>query len=348
MRLRSAVFALALLWPMLAQAVVTIDPTNAAIHYSPTTWVVTSGSARAVNSGAYMSVVLNTTTTITVNFAGPGYAWSRVDGPYGTWTDQSTSNGAVALTIPASTNGWASHTLELVYTSNNGFINFGLSTTGFNSIVIDTGGTVSAPHVASKQVLAFGDSITAGQHVLNDSSPDAGGDGQDGRFSWGYQMKDWLGVEVGNIGWPSTGFTSTSTYRLADSWNILNNNIPRSIAAIDFILINDGVNDATTNVTADCIAAVNAMLAAGKPTLQIVLIRPFKDSQHTTELQACQSGSSVPARVFFVDTAGFQATAPGTLHPPGWDDIANIGPQVALALMNLGIGLTPTGGWRHF
>jgi hypothetical protein len=305
--------ALLLLWPIVAGASVTIAPNNAAIRYSPGSWSVTSRSAQFMNGGAYFSVLLTGTRGITINWyrGAPGVSW-RVDGASGPgWTPPASVSGSTSLTVPTTT--WTTHMLEVVFTRSNGDGGWGIT-----SITIDDGGAAVAPKSAGGlNVICFGDSITDGEV----STPDGGGDA---RNSWCWQQTYLLGINVGNIGNGGQGWSTTQA-PLSATWRYVYGSVPRDISNVDLIEINEGQNDAV-DVTTACISTVNAMLAVGKATMRVVLLQPFS-GYHASDLQACASGVSSPGRVSYLSTTGFERS--GYVHPPYWDEIGYIGPQIA-------------------
>jgi hypothetical protein len=318
MRLRILAGLLSL-WAVPAQAATTVPPNDPNIVFSPGVWNPGASQAVFVSGGSWLKVAFTGTANITVGGYGGNRYQYRVDGDAGGW--QSTATGL--LVMPSASSSWKVHTLELVWADDG--------PQGVTEFTIDTGGsTVPWHRPAPVEAWAIGDSITDGVQVLGNTI--------DARHSWAYLLGNLLGFDIGMSGYIGAGYTVAGN-NLAQYYPYLYATTPRNFSKLDLIIINMGVND-VGSVTAACISDVNGMLAGAKSTTWVILLRPFKDSTHTAELQACAAGANVTGtqKVVFVDTAGFQATAPGTLHPPGWDEMINIAPRIAAALRALHVG----------
>lgn len=318
------------LCPWLAQAQTTFLANNAAITYSPCNWGPSGTAMGQQTPGAYFSVMLTNTTTISVNFIGSTSVSWRVDRDAGVWSTPGAASGATSIPIPtaAASNTNNNHTLEVSFTADSG--------TGINSITVDSGGGLQAwsPY-SNTQVCAFGDSITTGAYVYSATTTD-------GRLAWSTLLKDMLGINIGSV-----GISNQTWAGLQSTWSTVGCCLgSRDMTKLDVVLINEGTND-TGNVTSTCIATLNAMLAAAKSTTQFVVLEPFNGT-HASELQACVAGTTVPSRTKYLATTGFSQDT-GHIHPAGWDNLANIAPKVAQGLITL-LGastISPAGGWHH-
>jgi hypothetical protein len=146
-----------------------------------------------------------------------------------------------------------------------------------------------------------------------------------------------LGAEAGFVGFGGSGFTVTgsgSVPVLATTYNQIYSGVSRSFAqAPDFIVLMEGTND-SADVTSAATTVLNGLLAATPAATKIIVLRPFKDATHATQLQNAIAACTTPGRVTYVDTSGWFNTTNSSdlLHPYGNENINHIAPLAAAAI----------------
>lgn len=147
-----------------------------------------------------------------------------------------------------------------------------------------------------------------------------------------------LGAEVGVVGFGATGLSrggSGGVPALGESWDMMWAGVPRSFSPRpDLVVFNEGTNDGANDITAAFAAVLDDVLAAC-PGTPIAVLLPFNGAQRA-HLVAAIAACANPARVHFIDTAGFYNTSfGGGLHPTGPNDVARVAPQIAAQLRPL-------------
>ena len=326
------------------------------IVFSPLNWNVGTGTAKTINPGAYFRTIFGgTSCTLQFDMTGiltplPQISY-RIDG-YGAWITTDIA-ATVALTLPTDTSGWSNnggHLLEVRFKSmTETQLRWVTQTTALNlvGIVLDATKTLALPKTLPKSGIFFGDSITEGCRTVKASgTPDL--NSHDAFLGWAPEVARLLGAEFGIIGFSAQGYLQGGVGGVPtfpNTYNLLYSGVSRSFTnAPDFIVINQGTND-SGDITSAITTVLNGLIAATPKTTRIVVLRPFKDTTHTTQLQNAIAACTTPTRCMFVDTAGFFTTANSSdsLHPFGNEDISHIAPQVANAIQSF---VAPIAGAR--
>ena len=339
----------------------TIDPINAAIVYSPGNWAISAGQALSINAGAYFSTLFSGT-ALALNFSVTNMAspaseiYYRIDGyeAQSPWTRASVA-ATIDVTLPTDTAEYPYHLLEVCIKSTTQTANRWNTPSNtaviLTSLVIDAGASLMTPGVApGGAVVFYGDSITEGIRTVNGSAP-SDTDQNDAMQGWAYALRRLLGVEVGIVGFGSTGLTvggSGSVPALPQSYPYIMQGVARTITAPKLIVLNEGTNDSTASsaTVSSALTTVLNGLQADYPSTAIAVMRPFNGSQ-AAALQSGIAACNNPAMVHWIDTTNFFDAAYGSvdgLHPEGANDQAIIAPQVAAALYPILHPTSTTGG----
>lgn len=333
-----------------------IAPNDAGLVYSPLNWNVSGASAITANAGAYFRTLF-TGASCVLNFDASGMVtpasqiWWRID--CGPWTKAAVAS-TVTLTVPSDTltDGDVSyHLLEVVVkatTETQNRWNTGNSTRViFTGLTLAVSAVVLAPQVAGKTILFYGDSITEGVRTLGETASNDT-DRNDAMMGWAFACGRLLGAEVGIVGFGASGLStggSGNVPALGTSYALHYSGASRSFtSAPDLIVLHEGTNDGSTNITSAMTTVLNALLTAC-PSAKIAVLRPFNGTTQAANLQAAIAACNAPSQVTYVNTAGFFDTSKGSdglnLHPSGPNNVALIAPQVAAQLRPL-IGGTGT------
>lgn len=330
----------------------TIAPDNASITYSPYTWHVTAARAKTIDAGAYISIAFTGSTaglaalfTLTGTSTLPVIEY-RVD--HGPWT-MATLAASVPLTAPATVVG-PKHVVDIRVNSTGGATD---RWTTQNSAVQFAGltatGTITPflQQRPSKRIFALGDSLLEGV-ATNGVTAAAPATPHNAVSGWGYPLAELLGAEVGISGFGGVGLTKPGpdgVPAFGTIWDKLWDGAARDFtSAPDLIVNNVGTNDGT-NVTALATALLDAQLAATPTSTRIALVQTWNNIQ-TANLQAAIPLCSDPARVTWINTAGWFDTADSHdgIHPYGYSNLTNLAPRLANALRPLlGDTVTSTG-----
>lgn len=330
-------------------AVFLIAPNNSAIVYSPYNWLVTSGSAKSINPGAYFRVMYSGSLCIinfdTTNNSTPlSQVWVRVD--LGSWNSHSIFS---TLNVGGAANSnWGFHLVEVMVKSTTETQNRWSSPSNtaivFTGLTLDIGATVMAPESASKNAIFIGDSITEGVRTVDDVSTDDT-DRNDAMISWVDKVAQLLVMEYGNIGFGGQGFTSTASGnvpQVQSAYNLLWASQARTFSPQpDLVVINEGTNDGSSDITSNATALLNGILSACT-SAKIIVLRPFNGTVQSAHWIAAIAACSNPGRVHFIDTAGFFNTTNSAdgLHPYGFENVTHIAYELFAAINPL---LSPSG-----
>ena len=341
---------------------VTIDPSNAAVIYSPYLWSVGSGFAKTSNSNAaFRTGFTGTSVSLAYNggFTVSPYpeVWTRIDGqPWVQFTLTASTTGTLAV---ASGLANRNHLLEVhVKSTTLGAERWGNPLIYTTGIIIDAGSTVFAPIARSKHVLMYGDSITEGFRAINNTAANDT-DQSDSLGSNARLLETGLDAEVGIVAFSGQGVLVAGNGDVPQA-NVIYNQIYAGVSRDfttqppDLILINHGSNDYASNASASAfqagyVAWLNNLLAVA-PTAKIGVIVPFHQYYAST-FPAIIAAVNNP-RVTLIPTAGWWPTA-GTSGPDSSDgshpynevNLAIIGPKLLKAANGL---LTPTGRSTSF
>lgn len=309
-----------------------------AIVWSPYNWNVQSAFAAAVNAGAYFRTEFGgSACDLVFDVAGlsapvPKVLY-KIDGQ-GPWNEADVAS-LVTLTMPASTTGFPNHLLEVMVKATSGATNRWNGTSNIvklTGINLQASKTLTKPEQLPLNALFYGDSITEGLSNVGDS-----GDftvKSNAAFSWSMEAARILGAEIGNVGFSGQGVGDLgdgSVPIFTSTYNYIYSGVPRTFSPQpDFIVINHGTNDGTSNITTAYTAVLDALLAATS-TAVIFAMRPFNGAAQAANIQAAIAACSNPSRVVYVDTAGWFSTANSfdTLHPNAFEDVSNLGPRIA-------------------
>jgi lysophospholipase L1-like esterase len=162
----------------------------------------------------------------------------------------------------------------------------------------------ATPGARKLRVPDFGTSITEGVRTLN-SGATADTNGNDSSLGWASDLREKLGAEVGDMGFGGSGITKPSgsggVPPLKTSLGLLwgGGSARRFSSAVpDAIVIEEGTNDIAYDITADCIIALNLLLAAMPKRVPIVVLRPFNGATKKAQILAAIAGCSATHRVF--------------------------------------------------
>lgn len=341
-----------------AHSTTSLAMNNANFQYSPYNWNVTSVRAKTINPGAYMHALIQGTSIegFTLRFDMTGLSTPipqikyRVD--QGGWRQADLAD-MVVLRFTPSSNNWNTHYIEVIVKATNiTGDRWTTQSTGVALTAIEVkGGTSIASRALerrSQNVAVFGDSITEGVRTLGIAAT-LDTDENDSTIAWSYLLRDFLGAEVGVIGFGGQGLDNTGVGNVpifGSSWNFLWSGQARTWTPTpDAVVICQGTND-STNTTTTWTSILNAMLTA-LPNVPIIVIRPFEgDLVQAGYMVAGIAATTAPYRITYVDTAGWFATTDDTgdddLHPPGYWHLTRIAPRAAAAIKTK---LKPTNIW---
>lgn len=319
-----------------------IAPNDPKLVYSPGNWDVSGTVAKTINAGASVrGLIAGNPASIAATFDVSGLtaplpqvtAW--IDDVPQTFTIAA----SVPLTIPAGRTA-TKHSVELVFKSHTaGGVqrwnpqNTALMWTGFN-----TTGTLETYHPKNLKGMVFGTSITEGVRTLNMTAT-LDTDRNDATVGWAYLLNKELSADVGVVGFGSSSMLNSNGEgipKLAVSMPLLWGGGPaRSFAGLDFVWIEQGTNDTTSNTTAEFTSVFNFLIGATDPDTLIFAARPYVEPHGTNQapfIQAAIAACSNPSRIQYVNTAGWQQSqdsAGDGLHPNGAANVANFAPRVA-------------------
>ena len=330
-----------------------IAPNNAALVYSPANWNATALSAITINGGARMRTTF-TGASCALNFdlskmvaAAQSKIRYRIDGEHNPWNyvTLTSGNATVTCAMPSDMTAYPRHQLELEVVSTTEFV-APAGTAGqrwdptsaanaavvFTGLTLASGGAVYAPSLAGLKGLFLGDSITEGYLTVNNTAT-ADTDRSDSTLGWAAAQARLLGAEVGVAGfggqaWGAAGVGGVPAF--PSTWGFLYSGVARSLAGLDFLVINMGENDGTNAVTSTITSTLNAILAAAPATCALYVMRPFSGKQ-TANLQAGIAATTTPARFAYLDTTGLFDTTQSVdgTHPNGSVNASTIAPGVA-------------------
>jgi lysophospholipase L1-like esterase len=316
---------------------VIIDPTNAALLYSPFNWSVSSGIAASINSGAYIRTIF-TGTSVAVTFntspnAAPfSQVVARVDN--GPWQLFILASGNPTFTVATGLENHK-HLFEIRIKSTSETINRWVSSqtvVQITSIVLDASATVQLPHRKSKTLLLYGDSITEGVRIISGDQTDT--NNNDNRCCYSSVMLDSIDCEYGIVGFGATGLTQGGTGgvpALGSTYNYIMSGVARVFTPQpDFILLNEGTNDdsaTSTTYIANYTTILNALHSVA-PNATIMLIVPF--NQHRITEIATLVSTFASSKVVSVQTSGFfdNTDSFDGIHPYGAESAGRIAPAL--------------------
>lgn len=339
--------------PLVTGRPVVLVASNANIVYSPYNWDVTVSRALSIYPGAYIKAeIQGTPTAITALFDVTGLAGNLPDIHYrvdqGPWT-RATLAATIALTMP--TNVWLKHSVEIVVRGLNLTANRWLGVAnairfqGFNTT--PTTCTTVAITKRPYRIVVFGDSVTESSWNIT-GNPGTGPtelDASDALQGYAYRLGEQLGAEVGVVGTASQGFLfggvgGVPTFPLA--WPYIYSGVARDLTTLppDLIVINQGTNDGSGDLTSVGAAVLNALLAATPAATKIAFLRPVNapnSGNAYLTIAAAIAACNDPGRVKHIDTTGFTANADSSdnIHPFGYSHVFQIAPKLAAVLKPL-------------
>ena len=317
---------------MVISAANSLIPAN--ILFSPYNWNIIGNTAKSINSGAYFKF----------NFAGGSCLLQfdmtgvltplpkvmyRVDNLDGWNTLDLASN--ITISTPSEESGYSNHYVEFYIrgtTSTQTRWSPQSTAVVLLAIILDSGKVISKPTSLPLNAIYYGDSITEGvQAIAGTGDLTISANAVQG---WAYVSAQLLGAEVGIVGFGGQGWGIGGSVNTVfpSTYNYLYSGVARSFTVSpDFIVINQGTNDSTTDNTAAITTTLNGLLAATSSTTKIFVLRPFNGTNQSTFLQNGIAACTKPSRCVFVDTNGFYNGVTG-LHPNGFDSL-QIAPFVA-------------------
>ena len=304
---------------------VTIPVTNANVYFSPFNWYSDGSGAMQGNNvrasstlawanmrGSYLkfratvgasgSITLNisTATLGAIAAAGcPQIAWS-----IGSGAIQSRTLAAGDSSLSLAT-GLAAGTYDVfvwyrgVYILQDGgqAQNYTTPNNRFQvtGVVLSAGGTLSAPAVRGKTMIAYGDSITEGD--LSNGGPRSA-TSQDASLTYGWLLAEALDAEVGIV-----GFYGMNWAWFDSTWSNYAQGMSRLISgrltpAPDYVTINYGENDGNPGPAASTVTATLAAISAAAPAAKIINLIPFSG-----RARANLSAATLPANGYRIDLA---------------------------------------------
>ena len=326
-------------------------PTDPNILYSPGNWNMTEVGAITVNAGAYLrfsveasSITLNFDTT---NYYVPKSARIKYRVDDAGWT-KVTVTDTVALTIPA-TNTWSVHTVEVVVAyaeeSENRWSAPLESHVTFTGMTLSEEGTTRPVRPKPLSGMVFGDSITEGVRNLKINDY---GEGEDATVAWSYLLGDFLGAEVGVVGFGGQKWTlggNGGVPAFITSYASIYDGVARDFTGLDFIAVNMGANQTPAESTVT--TWLTELLTVIPPACKVLVMRPF-GGQAAAVLSSAVTTFDNP-RVTYVDTTGWWSTADASdrLHPYGYASVESLAPRLATAVGTaVGGSATPTRYYR--
>jgi hypothetical protein len=326
-----------------ASASATKPADDAGIVYSPSTWLVSGGVAKTINTGAYFKTVLTgTSCTLNFNLTGKSTPYARlricVDG---LTAQAATVAATVSVTL---SEGGGPRLLEVYIDATTESVSrwstqaAGVAFTGIT--LSSSGQSLTAPATRPRTMLFYGDSIAEGTSARPINDPVLAIDVNTAVGSFALELGKLLGAETGVIAFGGQGLLvsgAAGVPTLGLSWDSLWSGQSRSFSPTpDYCIWLEGQNDSTGNTTSAAISALNGMLTA-MPGTQFVLFRPLAGTAQETYLQAAAAGCNEPDRVTYISTAGFwdSSQSGDGVHPRSWACLANIAPLMAQAIADL-------------
>lgn len=304
---------------------VTIVVTDANLYFSPFNWYSDGAGAMQANNvkasssyawcnmrGGYLkfkasvgtsgsiALSLNTAMLSSIAAAGcPQIAWSISAGAI---QSRTLAAGDASLSLAT---GLAAGTYDVfvwfrgVYITQDGgqAQNYTTPNNRFQvtSVVLSAGGSLSAPTVRSKKMIAYGDSITEGD--LSNGGPRSA-TSQDASLTYGWLLAEALDAEVGIVGFYGmtwSWFDSTWA-NYAQGLSRLANG--RLSPAPDFVTVNYGENDGNPGPAASTVTTTLSAISAAAPSAKIVNLIPFSGRARTNLISA-----TLPANGYRIDLA---------------------------------------------
>lgn len=305
-----------------ATSTTTFNMNNANIYLSPYAWLLNGSTyAETTAPGNYIKIAFSGSTTLSLNVdvsplsgqAAANYPiirWTVDNNPYQTYQLQSTDS-QVSLNTGLST---GAHTAQIYLGSDKDTLdrwNTPVSVLRATGITLDSGSTLSAPTTLPKKMLLYGDSITEGVMATANytaTSSGIGGDtpaNNDAMLAWPRFAALAMNAETGTLGYGGTGWSVTFANipplytpgnDTSSSWNKYFSGQSRLVSSLlspapDYIVINDGENDGTTNIQSNVSGLLTALRAAA-PNAWIFLTIPWGGNQSTNITAAFNSYQS--------------------------------------------------------
>ncbi|OCX66425.1 hypothetical protein BFP70_05235 [Thioclava sp. SK-1] len=329
---------------------VEITPDDAGLVYSPYTWDIGATQAKSITPGAYIRAnFTGDACTLTFDPSGP-YAPNRIkyriDGQAWVYAVLDTE---IICEMPEFTALAPSHTLELVFSAirvTDGRWATQQPALKFTGLRLPVGASLGTARQHDRRVLFLGDSITEG--IRTRGGTDAGS-AHDAQLSWSWQLGAMIGAEFGNVGYGSLGINALGTGNvpvIGTSWNQMWDGLARDFTTPpDLVVVMIGANDGGNDTTAGWTTFLDDMLAQ-LPGAMICVIKPFSGSRSAQSgfIQSAIAASAAPERVIYLDGDYFALShSVDSLHPYGWENIANIAPALADAILPVlnGPGVAP-------
>lgn len=339
---------------------------DANIIYSPYTWDVNASNAKTICSGAYFRTIISGNRgQLGLLFDNTGLTENnmikyRIDGEG--WVKAPVVVDQVSVPMPGDSS-WVKHTLEVIVQTAMATSKWSpqAGATIFRGIAGEDTLVTHPGDKAKLNGMVFGDSITEGYVTLKNISAPAGSDAQ---MSYAGQLRHFIGAEIGQVGFGSTGWSTAgagAVPSLPNNYKLLWGGGPsRSFTnpVPDFVLINHGTNDGTTNIQAMATAMINELLTLVPASTMIGIIVPF-DQNQKANLTAVVTAINSP-QVKLIDTTGWYnvSDSPDGIHPYGGTSKDVLAPKLADALrtilngggiyLNVGGVMRPIGATRHF
>jgi hypothetical protein len=334
----------------------TVAATSSALYYSPSNWITKGGDRISSNPGAYVkfgvkiaaggagALSLDLDTSIyngLVTAGGPNGVNIATDKPYLAWSidggaqqfGQIPSSGVLSIGAGLSP---GTHQVEawfrgikqsdnVVNRWNPGLPLYGISLAG---VTIDDSASLLSPSILGHTTVIFGDSITEGVEAYHTGTGLTVG--QDATNTWAQQVAaNYLDAEAGIVGFAGTGWSQglnrvpalVTTDGNGGAWQSILKGNPRSLAGVDYILVNDGRNDGnlpTDDRVYDPATDTGWLksVRAADPNAWIFVIRPFSgvNAGHILNgFDAYRQSYPEDHHIAYIDISDLYT--PTTLHP---------------------------------
>ena len=314
-----------------APVVVTVDnpylywsPSNVYVNGYSNALMLTPGSYLKTNfSGTAVDINLDMSAFTTVSVSSINYPYVRYQVDGGSWTSTQLTATTKSVSISGLSSG--THSLRFEYVSSYTYTdkwNTPVNAINVTGIMLDGGGTVSAPTISSKVLRVDGDSITEGLRVVNSTDTPAGNSAV---LDYAYLLSGLLHTELtqigyGSQGWSTFGQGNVPTYPSAVDYyytGITRLHSGTLAQAPDYWIVNEGTNDGG-DITSAYFTRIGQMRTEAGSACQIFLLVPFNGAhraQITSAYNSYITANPSDTNVHLVDLGSISYTTTDGLHP---------------------------------
>ena len=285
------------IWTVDSGAVpVELPVTDTKYYRSPYNWSLdnVNGFIKSNNPGAYVRTKFTGSTTVSIQCTSPDlntngalsseYPFIRYSLNQKEWLVKQITSANATISLATGLSSSTTYELELyIDRTLNGKDRWEtpIESVQLGKVLIDNGGTFSAPTQRTKNAIIFGDSITEGQASISSNESSA-------VHAYSPILATSLGVEYGQVGFGGQGWNRTGAGGVpffTTTWDKYWSNNSRLVSGLftplpDFVIVNHGTNDAIHSVTDSTIRTVvedwlvSARAAAGS-NCWILVVVPF-------------------------------------------------------------------------